>query len=61
MWNLMQFLIADQRQKHNNVCEELSQIFSSDTTVWSRVITGDKSWIYGHDLEAELQSCRWKR
>jgi hypothetical protein len=37
---------ADEKQQHVNVCEELHQIASDDATFLSRVVTGDKSWIY---------------
>jgi hypothetical protein len=43
-----------------NVCEEPHQITSNDATFSSRVITGDKSWIYGNDPETKQQSSQWK-
>jgi hypothetical protein len=36
--------------------EELCEISSDDATFLSRVITGDKSWIYSYDPETERQS-----
>jgi hypothetical protein len=53
-------LIADQKQQHVNVCEELHQIASDNATFLSRVITGDDSWIYGYDPETNQQSSQWK-
>jgi hypothetical protein len=50
---LMQFLTADQKQHHVNICEELCQITSDNATFLFRVITGDKSWTYGHDSESK--------
>jgi hypothetical protein len=41
-------LTADQEQQHVNVCEEFHQIASDDATFLSKVITGDKSWIYDY-------------
>jgi histone-lysine N-methyltransferase SETMAR len=54
-------LTADQKQQHVNVCKELHQITSNDATILSRVITGDKSWIYSYDPETKQQSSQWKR
>jgi hypothetical protein len=48
-------LTADQKQQHVSVCEEFRQIASDDATFLSRVITGDKSWIYGYDPETKQQ------
>jgi hypothetical protein len=31
-----------------------------DPSFMSRVITGDKSWVYGYDPETKQQSSRWK-
>jgi histone-lysine N-methyltransferase SETMAR len=49
-------LIADQKQQHVNVCEELHQIASDNAIFLYRVITGDESWIYGYDPETKQQS-----
>jgi dTDP-4-dehydrorhamnose 3,5-epimerase-like enzyme len=56
----MQFLTADKNQHHVNACEELHQITSDDSTFMSRVITGDKSWIYGYDPRTKQQFSQWK-
>jgi hypothetical protein len=53
-------LTADQKQQRVNVLEELHQIASDDATFLSRVITGDESWIYGHDPETKQQSSQRK-
>jgi hypothetical protein len=57
---LMRFPTADQKQQRINVCEELRQIASDDAAFLSRVITGDKSWIYAYDPETKQQSSQWK-
>jgi len=51
-------LTCDQKQ-HRVVCTELSQLASDDETL-CRVITGDKSWVYGYDPETKQQSSQWK-
>jgi hypothetical protein len=32
----------------------------SDLTLLPKVITGDKSWVYGYDLKMRTQSSQWK-
>ena len=34
---------------------------SDDENVLKKVITGDESWVYGHDPETKQQSSQWKR
>jgi hypothetical protein len=41
-------LTGDQKQQRVDVCTELRQIASNDETFFSRVISGDKSWVYGY-------------
>jgi hypothetical protein len=53
-------LTADQKQQCVNICEYFRQIASNDATFLYRVITGDKSWIYGYDPETKQQSSQWK-
>jgi hypothetical protein len=48
---LMRFLTADKTQQHVSICEKLCQIAFNDETFLSRVITGNKSWIYGYDRD----------
>jgi hypothetical protein len=43
----MQFLTADQKQQHISLLGALSDHLQR--SFLSRVITGDKSWIYGYD------------
>jgi hypothetical protein len=42
------------------VCLELREKANEDPTFISRIITGDKSWIYGYDPETKQQSSLWK-
>jgi hypothetical protein len=53
-------LTADQKQQHANVCEELHQITSDDTTFLFRVNIDDESWICAYDTEAKQQTSQWK-
>jgi len=49
-------LTDDQKQQRINVCTELRQLTSDVETFLSRVITSDKSWVYGYDSETKQQS-----
>jgi len=53
-------LTAVQNQQRVNACTGLRQLASDDETFFSRVITGDESWVYGYDPETKQQSCQWK-
>jgi hypothetical protein len=53
-------LTVDQKQQRVNVCTELRQLASDDETFLSRIIIGDKSWVYGYDPETKRQSSQWK-
>jgi hypothetical protein len=53
-------LTNDQKQQCLNVCLELREKANKDPTFISKIITGDKSWIYGYDPETKQQSSQWK-
>ena len=53
-------LTADQKQQRVYVCTELRQLASDDGTFLSRVITGDRRWVNGYELETKQQSSKWK-
>jgi len=53
-------LTGDQKQQRVNVCTELRQLTSNDETFLFRVITGDKSWVYGYDPETKQKPSKWK-
>jgi hypothetical protein len=48
-------LTYDQKQRHVNICLELWEKANEDPTFISRIMTGDKSWIYGYDSETKQQ------
>ena len=52
-------LIADQRQRRVDVCQELRELANNDRCFLSRIITGDESWCYGYDPERKQQSLQW--
>jgi hypothetical protein len=51
-------LLAPQQKEHRvTICQELRQRALEDPSFMSRVITGDESWVCGHDPEIKQQ---WK-
>jgi hypothetical protein len=55
-----QLLTNDQKQRRVNVYLELWEKPNEDPTFISRIITGDKNWIDGYDLERKQQSLQRK-
>ena len=51
-------LTEEQKLKRTQVCEDWISAEESDQ-ILSRVITGDKSWIYEYDLEKKRSSLVW--
>ena len=50
----------EQRDHWVQVCTELQNTVRHDPNFLSRVITGDKSWLYDYDPETKQQSSQWK-
>jgi hypothetical protein len=50
----------EEKEHHVAICEELCQRALGDPSFMSRVITGDKSWVYGYDPETKPHSLQWK-
>ena len=53
-------LNLDQKEPCAKICQDLHQRALDDRTFMSRVITGDKTWVYGYDPETKQQSSQWK-
>jgi DNA-binding Lrp family transcriptional regulator len=56
---VLRLLTNDQKQRRINVCLELWDKANKDPTFISRIITGDKSWIYGYNPETKQKSSQW--
>ncbi|PNF17592.1 hypothetical protein B7P43_G14400 [Cryptotermes secundus] len=50
----------EQKQHLLEVCRELQQQFQKDPNFLSKVVTGDKSWVYGYEPESKQQLSQWK-
>ena len=53
-------LTPEQKDHRVAICQELHQCALVDTSFMSRVVIGDKSWVYGYDPETKQQSSQWK-
>ena len=53
-------LTAEQKEDRVSVCTDLSERAQNDPNFMSSVITDDKSWVYGYDLETKQMSSQWK-
>jgi hypothetical protein len=41
------------------ICKELLDRASEDENFLKRIITGDETWVYEHDVEMKMQSSQW--
>jgi len=54
--------LLTEHQKNNrlNVCYDLREQVGNDPQILSKVVTGDKTWCCGYDLETKQASSQWK-
>ncbi|XP_037909777.1 protein GVQW3-like [Hermetia illucens] len=50
----------DQKNRHMGFAQELLNDVNDGPDMLKRVISGDKSWVYGYDVETKAQSCQRK-
>ena len=50
----------DQKTRRMTIALEMLNDVNDDPDLLKRVITGDKSWVYGYDVEHKAQSSQWK-
>jgi hypothetical protein len=52
-------LTDDQKQKRVDVSQELLDQANDDDNFLKNIIRGDETWVYGYDVETEVQSSQW--
>ena len=57
---VLMLLSSDQKEYCIAVSTELKKQTENDPNFISTIITGDKSWVFGHDPETTQQSSQWK-
>ncbi|UYV80763.1 hypothetical protein LAZ67_19001657 [Cordylochernes scorpioides] len=53
-------LNCDQKQNRMNIANEMLDSVRDDPNLLQTVITGEKAWVYGYDVETKAQSSQWK-
>ena len=49
----------DQKQTRVDVSQELLDRANGDDNFFKNIITGDETWVYGYDVETNVQSSQW--
>ena len=52
-------LTAEQKDNRVLICTDLHDQAQNDPNFTSSIITGDKCWVYGYDLETKQMSSQW--
>ena len=52
-------LTEDQKANCVNISQELLDHVSIDENFLKTLVTGDKTWVYGYDVETKAQSSQW--
>ena len=45
----------EQKQHRMDIAQEMLIMFNDDSDLLKKVITADKSWVYGYDIEGKTQ------
>jgi len=53
-------LTAEQKEWRLSVATNMLQQAEADENFTGQIITGDKTWVYGYDLETKHQFSEWK-
>ena len=52
-------LTDDQKENHVEIRQELPANADGDDNFLKNITTGDKTWVYGYDVETKMQSLQW--
>ena len=53
-------LTDDQHEQRQKIADDLFEHSCEDVQFLKNIVTGDRSWVYGHDPETKQQSSQWK-
>jgi len=53
-------LTDDQREQRQTIARDLFERSCEDVQFLKSIVTGNESWVYGHDPETKQQSSKWK-
>jgi len=54
-------LTDDQNENRVEISQELLANANGNENFLKNIITGDETWVYGYDVETEMQSSQWMR
>ena len=57
---VLRLLIDDQKGNRVGISQELLASANGNENFRKNIITGDETWVYGYDVETEMQSSQWK-
>ena len=57
---ILKLLRTEQKDLRPEIAQDDLEMVSDDENVLKKVITGDKSWLYGYDPETKQQFSQWK-
>ena len=52
-------LTDDQKENRVETSQELLANENDNESFLMNIITGDKTWVYGYDVETKMQSSQW--
>jgi hypothetical protein len=52
-------LTDEQKEQRDAISQELLDQANSDENFLKSIVTGDETWVYGHDVETKAQSSQW--
>ncbi|XP_025405831.1 protein GVQW3-like [Sipha flava] len=58
--SMPKLLTKEQMEHRVEVCLDLKNRVSNDSSFIKSIITGDETWVYGYDPETKFQSSQWK-
>ena len=53
-------LIEQQKELHVEIAQDMLDCANNDLEFTKTFITGDKTWVYGYNLESKFQSSQWE-
>ena len=51
----------EKKQRGLGIAQEMFTTLNDNPDLLKKVITGEKSWMYGYDIQTKAQSSHWKR
>ena len=51
----------EQKQRRMDITQEMLTTFNDDPDLLKKVITGNKSWVYGYNIETRVQLSQLRR